>query len=117
MTASFVRNSLDMRCTITRDTSLRANPFGGPAGGFPREVIAVNVPCRIWEASASLIENGTLNLQLTQFKGRFPIDTDLQLKDRVDFVDAGIAYSIEITTVLGEAEGFGHVIATGRTVG
>ena len=112
-----VRGSMRMRCTITRPTSLRPNPFGGPQGGFQPEIVATNVPCRIWERSATLVENGRLVAESSRWKGRFPLGTDLELKDRVDFVDAGIAYNIEITSVLGADEGYGHVIATGRSWG
>ena len=124
MTASFVRNSLDMRCVIVRDTSIRPNPFGGPAGGFMHQTIATDQPCRIWMTTAKLVENGQWLGQFTNWKGRFPIDTDLNLKDRVLFSINGKPFSVEILTVRGRPARPGyrfavrrHVIATGRTVG
>ena len=123
MTASFVRNSLDMRCRIIRATAFRASDFGGPLSGNPPSVIATAQPCRIWQQSENLIENGILIAQVSQWKSRFPLDVDLNLKDRVDFSINGEPFSVEILTVRGKpVPGVRfpvrrHVIATGRSVG
>ena len=111
-----------MRCRIVRDTSIRPTPYGGPAGGFQPEIVATAQPFRIWQEKANLIENGILNLQLTTWKARFPLDVDLELKDRIDFLLNGRDFTVEILTIKGRPfrgfrHGFRHVIATGRSCG
>ena len=112
-----------MRCTITRPTAFRASDFGGPKSGNPPMVVGREIPCRIWQQSENLIENGILIAQVSQWKSRFPLDVDLDIKDTVDFSINGKPFSVEILTVKGRpvpGVRFAvrrHVIATGRTVG
>ena len=122
-----LRRSMTMRCSITRPTAFRANPLR--RSGYPWnpacKSVATDQPCRIWQQSENLIENGILIAQISQWKSRFPLDVDLDIKDRVDFSINGKPFSVEILTVKGRpvhdrVYRFAvrrHVIATGRTVG
>ena len=105
MIASFVRNSMKMRCSIVRDVRTSTNPFGG-IGASVEQTIAADVPCRFWEASSTLADE----IEIERWKSRMPLGVDVRSKDRVEFVDRGTAYSVEVLTV----QEYNHTVVSGR---